>query len=795
MHQAPWSNELLLRLTRIAFKLSAMRTTYTASHWGTYRLVTGGGKITEVLDFEQDSNASAIGQSFIGSTDDATRIARPMVRAGWLEHGPQRPTTQRGKDDFVPVSWERALDLAAGELDRVRRRHGNSAIFAGSYGWASAGRFHHAQSHLKRFLNCIGGFTYSQTSYSYAAAEVLVPHVLGSFWDLLKGNTSWDVIAEHSRMVVMFGGMALKNAQVNPGGVADHNTRDWLQRCKNNGVRFVNISPLADDAAEFLQARWLAPRPNTDTALMLGMAHTLVSENRHDRNFLQRYCTGFDQFLPYLLGTADGQPKDADWAAGICAIDAEQIRALARDMAGCRSLLCVSWSLQRSDHGEQSYWMAITLAAMLGQIGLPGGGFGCGYASVQGIGNPGRQLRWASLAQNTNPVADFIPVARISDLLLHPGGEFDYNGQRLTYPDIRLVYWAGGNPFHHQQDLNRLLRAWQQPETVIVNECRWNALARHADIILPVTTTQERNDIACDLRNDVVVASQQALAPHGQARDDYAIFSGLAKRLGVTEQYTEGRSADDWLRYLYSVSRQRAAQQDLDLPDFDSLWETGCARLPPTDRGRVYLQNYRRAPDRHPLQTPSGKIEIFSRTIHDFDYPDCPGHPVWLQPAEWLGSALAEQFPLHLISNQPYTRLHSQLDQGSVSRASKIAQREPVRIHPRDAGARGIRDGDVVRVFNDRGACLAGAVLSEALLPGVIQLATGAWYDPQEPGCIGSLDKHGNPNVLTLDKGSSKLSQAPISHSTLVEIEPFKDPPPVSAFHAPEIRDGEDTDA
>jgi biotin/methionine sulfoxide reductase len=198
------------------------------------------------------------------------------------------------------------------------------------------------------------------------------------------------------------------------------------------------------------------------------------------------------------------------------------------------------------------------------------------------------------------------------------------------------------------------------------------------------------------------------------------------------------------------------------------------------------LESYRADPVANRLPTPSGKIEIFSSTIASFRYDDCAGHPAWYEPAEWLGSPLAKRFPLHLISHQPTTRLHSQYDHGAVSRASKVAGREAMTINPRDAQARGIRDGDVVRVWNDRGACLAGAKLDDGVMPGVVVLPTGAWYDPLVPGESGTLEKHGNPNVLTLDKGTSKLTQGCIAHTALVQVEKFEgEPPPVTAFDPP----------
>jgi biotin/methionine sulfoxide reductase len=224
-------------------------------------------------------------------------------------------------------------------------------------------------------------------------------------------------------------------------------------------------------------------------------------------------------------------------------------------------------------------------------------------------------------------------------------------------------------------------------------------------------------------------------------------------------------------------------REGIELPEFDDFWKLGEVELPTEDNDRVHLSEFRSDPVKNPLKTPSGKIEIFSETIDSFGYEDCPGHATWLEPSEWLGAERAERFPIHMISNQPTTRLHSQHDPGSVSVASKVQGREPVAVNPDDAMSRGIKDGDVVRVFNDRGECLAGVRVDEGVRPGVIVLSTGAWYDPETPG---GLDRHGNPNVLTLDKGTSSLAQGPIAQTALVEIEKFEgELPPVRAFEPP----------
>lgn len=677
------------------------RRVQTSLHWGAYEVEVQAGRIVAARPFADDPDPSPIGRSIPDAVHHACRITQPMIRKGWLDRGPEHHGGGRGTEPFVSVNWDQALDLVAGELERVRDSFGNSGIFGGSYGWASAGRFHHSQSQLHRFLNHFGGYVRSVNAYSFAAAEVIIPHVFGYDWGSIRnGGTSWPVIARHTGLVVSFGGIPLKNTQVSHGGLRTHTTRGWLERCKANGVAFVNVSPVRDDAADFLEAEWLAPHPNTDTAMMLGLAHTLVHEELYDKTFLDNYCVGFDSFCAYLMGEQDGQAKDPEWAAAVCGISASTIRKLARRMAATRTFITASWSLQRADHGEQPYWMAAVLAAMLGGIGLPGGGIGYGYGATGSIGNPVKSINGMALPQGVNPIKHFIPVARITDMLLNPGGTFDYNGRQLCYPDIRLIYWCGGNPFHHHQDLNRLADAWQRPQTIIVHEPWWNAQARYADIVLPATTPLERNDIGWQATDPIVLAMIQAIPPVGGARNDYDIFSALADRLGFKDGFSEGRREKDWLRHLYDTFRCQLTREDIELPPFDTFWRNGHVTLPTEGEEKVLFAEFRGDPIKHPLPTPSGRIEIFSETIASFGYGDCPGHPVWLEPAEWLGGEKARRFPLHLISNQPATRLHSQHDLGAVSVDNKVQGREPLMIHPTTAAARGIRDGTVVRVYN-----------------------------------------------------------------------------------------------
>ncbi|GHE99381.1 biotin transporter BioY [Amycolatopsis deserti] len=758
-----------------------MRLRPSTSHWGAFSAGLDENGHLQVSAHPEDPAPSPLLGNLPSALTDPTRIAAPAIRRGWLERGPG-PDPKRGHEEFVEVGWDEALDLLSAELLRVRSEHGNEAIYGGSYGWASAGRFHHAQSQLHRFLNAFGGFTSSRNTYSNGTSTVVLPHIVGTATDVLRNGSSWPTIVANTELLVAFGGVPEKNVFVTPGGVTRHHTPGFLAQLADRDVEVALISPLRADLPARLDARWYPIRPATDTAFMLALAHTLVVEGLHDRRFLDRYCAGYDEFERYLLGLDDGIAKDAAWASALTDIPAADIVALARRMAARRTFITVTWSLQRIEHGEQPVWAAIALAAMLGQIGLPGGGFGHGYGSMGDSGDIGPDFRVPYLSQGINPVRQYIPVARIADMLLRPGSRYQYDGAERTYPDIRLVYWAGGNPFHHHQDLNRLRRAFARPDTVVVHEPFWTATARHADIVLPTTTALEREDFGSGRRDTHLIAMHRIAEPRAQSRDDYAIFAGLAARLGIEDRFTEGRTAWEWLEHLYDSWRQHLAGKGISVPSFPEFWETGQYRLPNTEIHRTLWADFRADPVAHRLPTPSGRIEIVSKRVASFGYDDCPGHPAWLEPVEWLGGERASRFPLLLIANQPHARLHGQLDGGAVSQAAKVAGREAVRLHPEDAGPRGINEGDVVRIFNDRGACLAGAVLTTDLRPGVVQLPTGAWFDPHGTMCV-----HGNPNVLTADLPSSQLSQGCTGQHVLVEIERFAGEPPGIVVNRPPV--------
>jgi len=756
-------------------------TRYSAAHWGVYEVAAGApGTIPSLSHLRDDPDPHPIGLDQLDDSMARLRIARPAIRKGWLE---QRSNAGRGEEPFVEVSWDEALDIVAQEISRVRRDHGNAAIFGGSYGWASAGRFHHAQSQLHRFYNMLGGYVRSVDSYSLGAGRVLMPHIATSMDESNASHTSWDVLEAHCELFVSFGGVPLKNTRVSSSGAGRHRARGGLRRLREAGARIVNIGPVGDNLGDDDASEWIAIRPNTDTAMMLALAFVVLHDPLFDRGFLDSHTVGFNRFRAYLVGDTDGTPKTPDWAEAITGVPAACIAALGRDLLRHRTMLNCAWALQRAAHGEQPFWALVTLAAMVGQIGLLGGGYGLGYGAMNVMGSTHPRLPGPVFPQGSNGVSAFIPCARVADMLLHPGDRFTYNGGVHAYPDIRLIHWAGGNPFHHHQDLNRLRQGWARPDTIIVQEPHWTPIARQADIVLPVTIALERDDIGFATREGLFVAMRQVLPPQGEARDDHAIFAALGHRLGVEQAFTEGLAPIDWLRRIYTESAAKIAATGINLPDFDHFWEEGIIDLSTHDAPHIMHEAFRRDPVAHPLPTSSGRIEIFSERIAGFGLEDCRGHAVWREPFEWLGHEKAARYPLHLLSDQPERRLHSQLDASPYSRAGKVAGREPVYLNPADAAARGIGDGDLVELFNDRGRCLAGAVLSNAIMPGVARLATGAWFDPGP-----ELERHGNPNVLTLDRGASGLSQGCVAQTCLIEARRFSgEPPRLTVFDPPQI--------
>ncbi|MCS0623363.1 molybdopterin guanine dinucleotide-containing S/N-oxide reductase [Enterobacter asburiae] len=720
-----------------------------------------------------------------------TRVRWPMVRKGFLA-SPDKPQGIRGQDEFVRVSWDDALALIHAQHKRIRDSYGPSSIFAGSYGWRSNGVLHKASTLLQRYMSLAGGYTGHLGDYSTGAAQAIMPYVVGGN-EVYQQQTSWPLVLAHTDVVVLWSANPLNTLKI-AWNASDEQGIGYFDALRKSGKRIICIDPMRSETMDFFgdSAEWIAPHMGTDVAMMLGIAHTLVENGWHDVEFLTRCTTGFDKFAHYLTGRSDGVAKTAEWAAEICGVPADKLRELAAFFHKNTTMLMSGWGMQRQQFGEQKHWMLVTLAAMLGQIGTPGGGFGLSYHFANG-GNPTRKAAvLASLqgsVQGGVDAVDKIPVARIVEALENPGGFYQHNGLDRHFPDIKFVWWAGGSNFTHHQDTNRLIRAWQKPELVVISECFWTGSAKHADIVLPATTSFERNDLTMtgDYSNQHMVPMKRVVAPRDEARDDFDVFAELSElwEAGGRERFTEGKSDLQWLESFYQIAGQRGAAQGVTLPPFAEFWEANqLVEMPESEQNAKFVRfaDFRRDPESHPLKTESGKIVIYSERISSFGYADCPPHPMWLEPDEWHGNSQPEQ--LQVLSAHPAHRLHSQLNYTSLREQYSVAGREPITLNTLDAKARGIADGDVVRVWNSRGQVLAGAVVSDGIKPGVICIHQGAWPD-LEPA-EGGICKNGAVNVLTKDLPSSKLGNGCAGNTALAWVEKYQGPElTLTAFDPP----------
>lgn len=771
----------------------------TAGRWGAMQVTTKDGRIVSSKGALAKTVPNSLQTTAADQVHTQARVKYPMVRKGFLAT-PGKPDGKRGNDEFVRVSWDKAYQLIHEQQSRIRNDHGPEAIFAGSYGWRSSGVLHKAQTLLQRYMSMAGGYSGHLGDYSTGAAQVIMPHVMGSI-EVYEQQTTHPVILEHSDVVVMWGINPLNTLKI-AWSSSDESGLEFFHKLKKSGKTIIAIDPMKSETVEFFgdKALWVAPHPGTDVAMMLGIAHTLVSKEQHDVDFLSKYTSGYDKFEAYLLGTTDGVAKTAAWAESICGVSVQQLEALANIFSQNRTMLMGGWGMQRQQYGEQKHWMMATLAAMLGQIGLEGGGFGLSYHYSNG-GNPTRDGGVLSAISSTigggssagndwavSGAVNSLPVARIVEALESPNKKYQHNGHELSFPDIKMIWWAGGGNFTHHQDVNRLIKAWQKPELVVISEPYWTAAAKHADIVLPITTSFERNDLTMtgDYSNQHLVPMKQVVEPQFESRNDFDVFADMAELIkpGGRDVFTDGKSEMDWLKGFYDQAKKGAVKARVRMPKFGSFWNKNeLIEMKVNKKNNQFVRHasFRQDPIMNPLGTPSGKIEIYSKTIEGYGYADCPAHPTWLAPTEWVGNA--KDGELQLMTSHAAHRLHSQLNYAKLREQYAIANREPITIHPADAAARGIKNGDLIRAFNQRGEVLVGALVANIIKQGSVCIHEGAWLDLDKP--LG-ICKNGNPNVLTSDIPTSQLANGCAANSSLVKIEKYTGvAPSLTAFTPP----------
>ncbi|HGO5815290.1 TPA: trimethylamine-N-oxide reductase TorA [Mannheimia haemolytica] len=762
----------------------------SGSHWGAMRAKIENGRVAEIKPFEFDKHPTEMLNGIKGLIYSDSRIRYPMVRLDWLKNRHNSNTTQRGDNRFVRVTWDEALDLFYQELERVQKEYGPWALHTANVGWRSTGQFHSCGNHMIRAIAMHGNSVGTAGDYSTGAGQTILPYVLGST-EVYSQGTSWEIILKESENIIFWASDPVKNLQVG-WNCETHEAYAYLEKLKEKvaakGVNVICVDPVKSKTQNFLGCEQQYINPQTDVPFMLALAHTLYTENLYDKKFLDMYTVGFEKFLPYLLGeTEDKVAKTPEWAAEICGISADKIREFARMLAGKRTQFIFGWAIQRQQHGEQPYWMGAVLASMLGQIGLEGGGISYAhhYSSI-GIPESGAAMPGAfplNIDEGQTPkydnkdykgYSDTIPVARMTDSLLHAGETIDYNGKKVTYAPFKMAIFTGCNQWHRHSERNKMKQAFQKLETIVSINYSWTATCRFSDIVLPACTPFERNDIDAygSYSNRGVIAMHKLVDPLYDSRSDFEIFRDLCRRFGKEKEYSRGMDEMQWVEKLYKDCR-RENRGKFEMPEFAEFWQKGYVLFP---EGKPWVRHadFREDPELHALGTPSGFIEIYSNKIASFGYDDCKGHPMWFEKAERShGGKNSDKFPYWLQSVHPDKRLHSQLCESKELRETYSVQgREPLYINPQDAAKHGIQDGDLVRVFNDRGQAIVGAVLSDNFPTGVVRLQEGAWYSPLDES-VGAIDTYGDPNTMTLDIGTSKLAQAVSANTCLVNIEKF----------------------
>lgn len=784
--------------------------TFHATHYGPFEAVVRDGKLMGInAMMELDARPTEmLTYGVMDRTYDKSRIDYPMVRKSYLEGwetGDVKPEL-RGKEPYVRVDWDTAWSLTAKALLDTATNHGNEAIFSSSYGgWSNAGVFR-PNVLQGRLLNLMGGCTNTAGDWSAGASQVCLPHVIGDM-EVYSAQSAWETIRDNTEVFVLVGCDPIKNNRIEYR-VADHGMYGPWEQIRDAGVKFISINPQRTATDSYLGADWIRIIPNTDTALFLAMAWHVLESGLEDRAYLDKYTVGADKWIAYVKGETDGTPKTPAWAAAITGIDEETIRELAELMATSRTEIAGAWSLQRAQHGEMTHWAIVNFAALTGKIGKPGQGVGFSWHYGNGGMPQGGNATPAGMSQGRNWVKKVVPASRITEALENPGMAFTYNGNDNTYPDIKMIFNAGNNFMSHQQDTNRLIRALERVETIVSVDVWWTAATRWADIVMPAASTLEQDDITSGgtYSNDRVYAMKKVIEPVGESLPDYEIFEGLADKLGLWAQYTD--SEDKMYHIKLAYERSGAARHT----PFEQFWEQGYAFMgepilddakgqkrkrnrhgrtlgfPKHARQWVRHGSFFEDPDGSPLHTTSGKIEMFCEDIAKLEIEDCPGMPVWMEKHEYLGNAREGQ--LHVVSPHPWFRLHSQMDQSETLRGLyKVQGREPVRVSTEDAEKRGIADGDLVELYNDRGTIIAGAVVSDDIMPGVVSIYEGCWPQLDSKGRCNS----GLVNFLTSTQRSSGLSEATSANTVLVEMRKCEDPEgPNMAYEKPEIIEGMD---
>jgi anaerobic dimethyl sulfoxide reductase subunit A len=676
---------------------------------------------------------------------------------------PMRRTGKRGEGKFERITWDQALDKIAGELARVKKTYGNSAILV-PYGTGSYNQINGRQT-AQRLLNLYGGSLGQYNSYSWACISGITSTVYGTD---TTGNQRQDWV--NSKYILMW--------SWNPCEMRDGtNTEFFLRKAREKGAYIVCVDPRMTLSAVALADEWVPIRPGTDVAMMSAMAYVMIKENLYDAEFVKNYCIGFDEtqmpadakdaetYKDYILGTRDKVPKTPEWAEAITGVPRETIARIAKDYATRKpGVLYQGYGMQRRAYGEQVVRAGCVLPALTGNVGISGG-----WAGGMGLQAQDGGPLWSVFPTGSNAVRATIPSFLWTEAIIRGkemGPESGVRGAQKLDNNIKLIYAVASNLLANQHgNLNRTGKILQDEslvEFIAVQDNFLTPSARFADLVLPACTQFETWGVEDGWKyGDEVILMPKIVDPPFETKSDYKICSEIAERLGIGKDYTLGRSEKEWVESCLAQLRKARFPKLPELAEFEKS-NAGVYSVPIT-KPAVAFADFRKDPAKFPLRTPSGKIEIFSQRLNAANKPkEVPPIPKYIQEWESPFGPEAKKFPLQAVGHHTLARIHS-----TMAGVDWLEEAFPQRvfINPVDAGARGIQNSDEVRVFNDRGEMRILCRLTKRIMPGVVAIPQGAWWNPDEKG----IDRGGCVNVLTSERWTP-FAFGNAQHTIMVEI-------------------------
>jgi len=765
------------------------------------------------------------------------RIKYPMKRVDFDPAGERNPQN-RGKSAYERISWDEALDIVSGEIKRVRDAHGGSAISGLTSSHHNFGIVGYKMGPFARFMNLLEFTPVLDNPDSWEGWHWGATHTYGFYWRLGMPE-QYDLLEDglkNAEMIVFWS----NDPDSTRGTYSGQESSIWRQWLKEKGVETVFIDPFHNYTAAAMEGKWIAPRMGTDAAMAMAIAYVWITEGTYDKAYIQTHTIGFDEFKKYILGEIDGQAKTPEWAEAESTVKARVIRALARKWAEKRTVLSGGsrggeGGACRTAFGTEWARMMVLLQGMQG-LGKPGRsiwGTTMGAPSDTDVWFPGYADLQGRIATST--VADYLPIntnqqrlwrLTVPDAVLNPpvswygegfcGQSLEQQFKHFEYPmegcsEIKLFYRYGGSFMGTMSDTTKWVRMYQSPKLeFVVNQDVWfNSETRMADVILPACTNFERDDVSefaaaggytvhassgCNHR--IVVRQQKCLEPMWESKSDYQIFALLAERLGMKEDFTDGKTELEWVKAFFDASDlpKHISWEEFDKKGYyiinpgDDYKPTPSLRWFAEERDcdTPDLNNPKRNTEKaKELGTYSGKIEFVSESLkaHFPDDQERPVSPRYIPSFEGHHSDNFKNYPLQLLSPHPRFSFHCHYDKHTdwlddipVHRIKKDGYAWwPARINPDDAGQRGIRNGDYVRLYNDRGSVLCVAVVTGRVRPGVIHsYASSAKYDPLIPGKADSPDKGGCVNMLTPSRMLSQNAPGMTPNSCLIEIEKWE---------------------